>query len=566
MAIAQASVADPAGALTSFREALAKAIADADTKRKTKDLSQAFYDDYERRVQDAEAAISRRGLSETTEEARRTRQARKALGIFKAQLDAEIAASTAADAAIVSLQAKTESAQTLLQFAGVATSPVPPAPATTETRGAPTPPSTGVAVGTVTLSGVRAACSLERPFRPVAPDSTGYFDPQECLERPGATGRITIGERAVERQGLSAQLTSSGSATNATIRLADSYALRRETSDGGQQLNSWGWSMGLSTRAAEGADTAFLGRLPEKSRSRGLLEIDRLDERAKLIVGVNFNAVQTQSRETFQRAVRNAIDAATVACEADQAAKAARLCEPANLMVWIDRNATFKKQLNDAYWGAPKSEPTWGVGTQFEFALPRFEYYGFDPATITRVEDIPADYSAKDPSVDRKLQLTAQLYYYRKLTQNTTLIPSVTYKRAWEVPADGKDVTLCARDTGSSILVRSDCRKVNLSPPELVNSYYVGLEWRGLMEGKGFLPAIGLAPRYTYELDRGRSGLDVPIFLALDKLTGDGAVLNAGIKISGQWDGESAAGEKLKNDWGISLFVGTNFSLTGLMN
>jgi hypothetical protein len=103
----------------------------------------------------------------------------------------------------------------------------------------------------------------------------------------------------------------------------------------------------------------------------------------------------------------------------------------------------------------------------------------------------------------------------------------------------------------------NQCDELNIAAPVLANEYFAGLEWRGYTSGRGLLPAIAIAPRYTLEMSRGRHAFDMPVWLALDEKQSS---LSAGFRLTGEVGGQTMVGEKRNLDWVISFFLGTSFS------
>lgn len=405
-------------------------------------------------------------------------------------------------------------------------------------------------------------CSLADPF------NVDAFSRQDCLTRGPATGTVTIGDRPLQRRGLSSQLTSTGSASAVTIRYGDTFALSGPRAQPSESITSnswktaaWGWNVGIATSTAKGSETAFLTRLAEDSKERRLFESDRLDERAKLLFGLSYNSYRAQSYAEFQEGVRSVIAAAKRACEAEKKAngQASTTCNESNLWDWTEENTGFREALNDLYWGSPKAKPIWGGGLQFELAYPRFNYFDLDLAQIATDSQVPAAFLADKATSERKLQATALGYLFWTHGEQSSFVPSFTYKRAWAVPEAAKGISVCTRDPAAPVF-KNTCRDLNIAAPVLQDSYFVGLEWRHLREGGGIFPALGIAPRYTFELDRGRHSFDMPIWLALDEKQ---SALNAGIRVIAEAGGETIAGDKRKAELGLAFFLGTNFDLTG---
>lgn len=396
------------------------------------------------------------------------------------------------------------------------------------------------------------SCLLTAPF------DTRMFDPEDCLKAAPASGSITIGDRPVQRDGFSAQLTSEGSANAVTLRYSKAFARRTPLLNSGQDLNGWRWSFGVATSSAKGSDTAFIARVAENDEDRRLFESDKLDAGFKVSFGLQYNAFGSSSKNGLESEVTNVIDSAKAMCKLyPNISGKVNDCSDAQIYHWIKSNSGFYQALNNAYWGKAKSESRGGLGLQFELARPQFTYFPLNPALIMTTADIPAGFPDKTMTAS-KLDISALAYAFTMTRKNTSFLLSYSYKREWTTPAALADVTICTPDTPSPIFV-GRCKLMTINAPTATHSHFGGVEFRHYWDGFGIVPALGIAPRYTYEIRLDRHAIDVPIWLAVNEAE---TALNAGVRVIGGFGGRNVLGEPRKLDWGLAFFLGTNFSFS----
>jgi hypothetical protein len=449
------------------------------------------------------------------------------------------------------------------------------------------------------------------------PAALQKFDPNECrlaaIEKreprvghsqntpaPGANASQTttsLPGRVLDRRGITTQITG-GSKDSVSIRLADTFNFRRVSGSGAdfrQRIWSWGYSIGVEGKTEGGKARAF-GRTEKESKRDAATGLDQLDTSLKLVGSFSFNVYPRETAETFDRRAATVFDDATAACRDDKKRKEPAdkpVCDDMDVVRWIFvKDPETGKYLHPsnveaydaAFWGPHEKIARWGLGLKYELARPKFDYHPFPtiqvpdplhPGLTTTVADtsaIPPTLAAKTPLTAGHLQyvLGGFAYYHFPLDKaserfprlsrlGATLVMGLTYKHEYEA-AD--DVTICAPATTPTTI--QNCKTVKIADGTLTNTFVPSAELRLLFPGARFwsgralIPEIGVAPKFTYDTDAGRYGIEVPFWFTTD----DKGALSGGLIYARQWGGEKD-GVARKSDSALSLFFGTTFSLAG---
>lgn len=397
------------------------------------------------------------------------------------------------------------------------------------------------------------------------------FDPSECLKEPKSRsqGALSLPGRVVDRKGATATIAVSGDASKASLRVADIHNLpawRTRTEDFEQARRTIGYNFGIQTTSIT-KDGGRLAGLAERSDSRSLTELDRLDEKGSFFAGVSFN--QFPKRRPMVD-IKRLEAAAQAACQAENPNDTSA-CEETRIINWIRANPEHLEAFRELFWATGQRVAEWGIGFQGEIARPVFRYFPFktvtvvDPfnpeanKTVLDLSDLPAGFPTK-PVTEAKLPFTLTTYGFRHFplsrwnNQGVTLIGSGTFKRAYDITKSRKDVIICP-ETPDGPSSNEGCVTINAAAPEGLNEYLLSAEARTLFGKAWIFPGLGFSPKFTLELKRGRRSLDVPFYFA----AGKEGVLNGGLRFKWDFDGQDVFGFERKNELLLSIFFATNF-------
>ena len=470
---------------------------------------------------------------------------------LKAQHKKEIEEAQKAETTALDLSQKAFRARSLT--AGVARTPVPAA----------SPPANPPEIAA-------ANCILDTDL------DVKNFDPGACLTGGGGVsqGTLSLLGRVVDKQGVTASLSVSGSGSKASVRLADTYTIRSrgDTADFYQRKWTLGYNIGVQTTNVTGSE-GRLGGLSERSKTRSLTDLDRLDEKISVSGGVSFNKFPRVLAPQFLAGAQPLVDSARRACELENQPNQPQVqCSGRNLVDWINNNPQHLAAFTSHYWGTTQQVAEWGVGLQAELARPVFSYFPFElievpdpfnPGSTKQVVDlsrIPTSFP-DDPNKEAKLPFAITTYAFRHFSsgvqwnEGITLIGSGTWKRSYEIDKPRRDVIICPVSDGVPTETNELCQTVNVAAPGGISDYLLAGELRTKFGKFWIFPSIGLAPKFTQELKRGRRSLDIPVYVSADK---DGK-LNGGLRLKWDTGGRNVFGVDRKDELLLSIFFGTTF-------
>ena len=431
------------------------------------------------------------------------------------------------------------------------------------------------------------------------------LDPNECRwdaeaagrhQRPAAAGltpsRVSLPDRPLERRGVTAQLTTSGT-TSLSLKIADTFNWRSfapeviEPEARFQRTFNWGYSLGIEADVADSKGQIF-GFAEDDEE--GTAAIDRIDQRLKLTGSLSFNLFDGESRRSFAERGATMQRAAQEACRTDQAAKAPSqrsTCAEEDLLAWIFAqnkegayaNPTHVEAFNAVYWGSPVKTARAGIGLTASLARPRIDYYPFafievpDPLRpgqtkkVVDLANLPAGFAAGEAIRERHWAYDVGLYTFLRLTDDRapvgmTIVPSITYKHDYKKP---DKISICPAPATAAALVSSElCQSVHAADAKLETGWVPALELRvrfaglpgfSFLGGRGLIPEMGIAPKLG--LDGDRWSFAMPIWFTAD----DKGKLSGGLIFARQWGGDKDDGSPRASSTSVSVFLGTTFDL-----
>lgn len=421
-----------------------------------------------------------------------------------------------------------------------------------------------------------------------AEEASRHAGPSEDARSASA---VSLPDRPLERRGVTAQITTSGT-TTLSLKIADTFSGRSINTDEDadpeerfQRAFNWGYSLGVEADVGESKGQIFGFAEDEDEDTRA---IDRIDQRAKLTGSLNFNWFDGESRSSFVKRGAKMQSDAQEACRKDQAAKPPvfrSTCGAEDLLAWIFAqkedgsyaNPTHVEAFNAVYWGPKVKTARIGFGFNGSVALPRSEYHPFAvvgvpdpfrPGKTKKVVDtanLPASFLAEKPLRERHWAYDLGAYGFYRLTGEPspvglTIVPSISYKHDYENP---DKISLCPVQTPGTVLTSQLCESVQAADAELKESWVPAIELRvrfagaGFLGGRGLIPEIGIAPKLGQDLDANRWSFDMPIWFTAD----DKGKLNGGLIFARQWGGRKDDGTRRDSSTSMSVFLGTTFDL-----
>jgi hypothetical protein len=436
-------------------------------------------------------------------------------------------------------------------------------------------------------------CSLdnEEALRSLEPNDCRFLAEAEPVRVQRSQGAISLPDRPVDRRGVTTQLTTSGDKAAVTLKLAGSIKRRtfdRSAGDPWQRADSISYSVGITADVAD-SKSRIAG---DSEKEKDLSTLDRIDERVKLVGSIGYNWYDVEPGDAWIARAGKMRDEITQACRKDQAAAETAFpstCQGPQLLDWLFapdgkggyRNPKEVAAFDAVYWGPAEKVARSGIGLTGEIARPRLEYFNFTTKLIENslkqgaltkaidLTNIPADFYTGKSSRRREITFSIGAYGFYRVgdvsvtSRALTLIPSVTYKHAFEKP---DKVTICAAPpAGATIVTTEFCKAISPNDGKIVGSLNPALEARFYLPNSSRLfpwlvPAIGLAPKFSFEQrkdDNRRYSFDMPIWFGASS---DGA-LNGGVALQHQWGGRDAEGELRPKDTAVSVFVSTTFDL-----
>lgn len=410
---------------------------------------------------------------------------------------------------------------------------------------------------------LKPPCSIEDAA------SRATLKPNDCVQRALAlssalsVSAVTIPGRPLDRRGLFTSITGSKDSTTLSLGWADEFKRRIPYNDGAQRVFTIGY--GLSVKS-DGGD--LLSFKPEKD-GETIGALDRLATKSSFSGTLSFNWYPYESAKA--RETRGAVMAAAARkdCLAEQGEAGATpsTCQGQDLITWIFArdskrgyaHPTHVEAFNSFYFGSPEQNARRGLGVTVEYARPGFTYID---AAATTPDQIGA-LMAAGGTTDRHSTWGLTGFAYWRLPEampnfDITMVGSLTYKRDWK---EADTALFCPAIDTSLPFSTAACTDYQIAAPRLVKSLVPGIEarmiWNGFRLGRWLMPQVAMAPKFTWDSDDDRKGIELPLYFGVT----DDKSLTAGLKYARGWDGTKADGSPRDTESAISIVVGKTFTI-----
>ncbi|MBA3512307.1 hypothetical protein [Sphingomonas sp.] len=237
-------------------------------------------------------------------------------------------------------------------------------------------------------------------------------------------------------------------------------------------------------------------------------------------------------------------------------------CVGDELVKWMSQPKRANQYWTDIVsplWGY-KGTPEAFAGVQARYAFQKVSYRPvIDPKTgAVIVTTLPPAEEIHPRPFSVKLYggLNRPLMHNDEKLATVGPAASLTYRREVDFIEGTSGKTICtpAVDGATFHICKTDQK---LAAPYTTTGFVAGIGLNLQLRRYWYLPAIAIAPRFTYAFDTERPGIEVPVFL----LTDPEGKLNSGVKYTCRFRGETEEGLELKKSCNINLFVGTSFEI-----
>lgn len=407
------------------------------------------------------------------------------------------------------------------------------------------------------------ACSIDDAT------SRAGLKPNDCVQQALAlstslsASAVTIPGRPLDRRGLFTSITGSKDSTTLSLGWADEFKRRIPFQDGAQRVFTIGY--GLSVKS-DGSD--LLSFKPEKD-GETIGALDRLATKSSISGTVSLNWYPYESAVTRVARGEAMAAAARTDCLAEQGKAGATpsTCQGQDLITWIFAkdakggyaHATHAEAFNGFYFGSPEQNARRGLGLTVEYARPGFAYIDAAGATPDQIGTQLADGGTSD----RHSSWGITGFAYWRLPEampnfDVTLVGSLTYKDGWK---EADEALFCPAIDTSQPFSTAACASYQVAAPKHVKSLVPGIEarmiWNGFRLGRWLTPQVAMAPKFTWDTEDDRKGIELPLYFGVT----DDKSLTAGLKYAHGWDGTKADGSPRDSESAISIVVGKTFTL-----